>query len=43
LNNPKFASSAPPEVLAETRANLEAREEEEAKLSIALARLQEIG
>ena len=43
LNNPKFAASAPPEVLAETRANLEAREEEEAKLSIALARLQEIG
>jgi len=29
--------------LAETRANLEAREEEETKLSIALARLEEIG
>ena len=43
LNNPKFAISAPPEVLAETRANLEAREEEEAKLAIALARLEEIG
>ena len=43
LNNPNFAASAPAEVLAETRANLEAREEEEAKLSIALARLDEIG
>ena len=43
LNNPKFAISAPPEVLAETRANLEAREEEEAKLATALARLEEIG
>ena len=43
LNNPNFAASAPPEVLAETRANLEAREEEEAKLSMALARLEEIG
>ena len=42
LNNPNFAASAPAEVLAETRANLEAREEEEAKLSIALARLEEI-
>jgi valyl-tRNA synthetase len=43
LNNPNFAASAPAEVLAETRANLEAREEEETKLSIALARLEEIG
>ena len=43
LNNPKFAISAPPEVLAETRANLEAREEEEAKIATALARLEEIG
>jgi valyl-tRNA synthetase len=43
LNNPKFAISAPPEVLAETQANLEAREEEEAKLATALARLEEIG
>ena len=42
LNNPKFAASAPPEVLAETQANLEAREEEEQKLSEALARLAEI-
>ena len=43
LNNPKFAISAPPEVLAETQANLEAREEEEAKIATALARLEEIG
>ena len=42
LNNPKFAASAPPEVLAETQANLAAREEEEQKLSEALARLAEI-
>ena len=43
LNNPKFAQSAPEEVVAETRANLEAREEEEAALKAALARLAEIG
>jgi valyl-tRNA synthetase len=43
LNNPKFAESAPEEVVAETRANLEAREEEEAKLKEALARLSELG
>jgi valyl-tRNA synthetase len=42
LGNPKFAASAPPEVLAETQANLTAREEEEQKLSEALARLAEI-
>jgi valyl-tRNA synthetase len=42
LNNPKFAASAPPEVLAETKANLAAREEEEQKISEALARLAEI-
>jgi len=42
LGNPKFAASAPPEVLAETQANLAAREEEEQKLSEALARLAEI-
>ena len=42
LNNPKFAASAPPEVLAETKANLSAREEEEQKLTEALARLAEI-
>ncbi|WP_323785568.1 valine--tRNA ligase [Thalassovita sp.] len=43
LNNPKFAASAPEEVVEETRANLAAREEEEAKLKAALARLAELG
>ena len=42
LNNPKFAASAPAEVVAEARTNLAAREEEEATLLTALARLQEI-
>ncbi|MBI6629536.1 valine--tRNA ligase [Pontibaca salina] len=42
LNNPKFASSAPPEVVEETRANLAAREAEETKLREALARLSEL-
>ncbi len=43
LNNPKFAASAPEEVVEETRENLAAREEEEAKIKDALARLAEIG
>ncbi|WP_224815914.1 valine--tRNA ligase [Hasllibacter sp. MH4015] len=43
LNNPKFAESAPPEVVAETRENLAAREEEEARIKQALARLAEVG
>ncbi|SDI33401.1 valyl-tRNA synthetase [Salipiger marinus] len=43
LNNPAFADSAPEEVVAETRDNLAAREDEEAKLREALARLAEIG
>ena len=43
LNNPKFADSAPPEVIAETRANLALREAEEAKLKEAHARLTELG
>ena len=43
LNNPKFAESAPAEVVEETRDNLAAREEEEAKIKDALARLVEIG
>ncbi len=43
LNNPKFAASAPPEVLAETKANLALREEEEAQIKAAIARLAEIG
>ncbi|MEM7089011.1 MAG: valine--tRNA ligase [Pseudomonadota bacterium] len=42
LNNPKFVASAPQEVVAEAKANLVAREEEEAKLNEALARLAEI-
>lgn len=43
LKNPKFADSAPADVVAETRANLVLREEEEAKIKEALARLSEIG
>ena len=43
LNNPKFAESAPEEVVEEARENLAAREEEEATLKAALARLAEIG
>ncbi|GAB5448156.1 valine--tRNA ligase [Gymnodinialimonas sp.] len=42
LNNPKFAESAPPEVVEETAANLAAREEEEARIKQALARLNEV-
>ncbi len=42
LNNPKFVASAPAEVVEEAKANLAAREEEEAKLNEALARLAEI-
>lgn len=43
LNNPKFVASAPDEVVVETRANLAQREDEEAKLNAALARLNEMG
>ncbi|NRB05802.1 MAG: valine--tRNA ligase [Rhodobacteraceae bacterium] len=42
LNNPKFVASAPDEVVAETQANLAAREEEDAKLKEALDRLREL-
>ena len=42
LKNPKFAASAPPEVVEETRVNLAAREEEETILLEALARLAEL-
>jgi len=42
LNNPKFAVSAPPDVVEETRANLAAREEEAARLNQALDRLREL-
>jgi valyl-tRNA synthetase len=43
LNNPNFVASAPEEVVDEARANLEAREEEAAKIGAALKRLAEIG
>ena len=39
LNNPKFVASAPDEVVAEARENLALREEEEAQLKAAIARL----
>ncbi|WP_386680438.1 valine--tRNA ligase [Loktanella sp. R86503] len=41
-NNPKFAQSAPPEVVAETQQNLADREAEAEQLKTALARLSEI-
>ncbi|MEJ8561577.1 valine--tRNA ligase [Yoonia sp. GPGPB17] len=43
LNNPKFVASAPDEVVAEAKANLALRENEEAQLKAAIARLAEIG
>ena len=43
LNNPKFAASAPPEVVAEAQANLAARQEEADQLQAAMDRLAEIG
>jgi valyl-tRNA synthetase len=43
LNNPNFVKSAPEEVIDEARANLDAREDEAAKLQAALNRLAEIG
>ncbi|MEM9249907.1 MAG: valine--tRNA ligase [Pseudomonadota bacterium] len=42
LDNPKFAESAPSEVVEETRQNLSAREGEAARLREALARLAEV-
>ena len=42
LANPKFAASAPQEVVAEAQENLRLREEEEAQLKSAIARLDEI-
>lgn len=42
LNNPAFVASAPEEVVIEARANLEAREEEAAKIDMALKRLAEL-
>ncbi|NOR31044.1 MAG: valine--tRNA ligase [Sulfitobacter sp.] len=43
LNNPKFAASAPPEVVAEAQGNLDARQEEADQLQAALDRLAELG
>ncbi|MCV2877099.1 valine--tRNA ligase [Rhodobacteraceae bacterium XHP0102] len=43
VNNPKFVASAPEDVVAEARENLAAREEEEAKIKAAFARLAELG
>ncbi len=43
LNNPNFAASAPEDVVAEAKANLDSREDEQAKLQAALNRLAEIG
>jgi valyl-tRNA synthetase len=42
LNNPKFAASAPPEVVAEAQGNLDARQEEADQLQAALDRLAEL-
>ncbi|MGJ8629005.1 MAG: valine--tRNA ligase [Sulfitobacter sp.] len=43
LKNPKFAASAPEEVVAEAQANLAARQEEADQVQAALDRLAEIG
>ncbi|PVA09320.1 valine--tRNA ligase [Pelagivirga sediminicola] len=43
VNNPKFAASAPEEVVAEARENLALREEEAETLRAARARLAELG
>ena len=43
LNNPNFATSAPEDVVMEARSNLEAREDEAAKLQGALTRLADLG
>ncbi|MGB0439552.1 MAG: hypothetical protein ACPGFC_05530 [Paracoccaceae bacterium] len=43
MKNPKFLASAPDEVVAETTANLAARQDEQAKLQEALSRLAELG
>ena len=43
VNNPKFVESAPEDVVSEARENLRLREDEEAKLRAALARLAELG
>ena len=42
LNNPKFVNSAPPEVVNETRDNVEKRKEEQLQVTKALKRLDEL-
>ena len=42
LNNPNFARSAPEDVVEEARSNLEARQDEAAKLQAALTRLADL-
>ena len=43
LGNPNFAKSAPEDVVMEAQSNLEAREEEAAKITAALKRLADLG
>jgi valyl-tRNA synthetase len=43
LNNPNFAKSAPEDVVMEAQSNLEAREDEAAKIETALKRLADLG
>jgi valyl-tRNA synthetase len=43
LNNPNFAKSAPEDVVMEAQSNLEAREDEAAKIEAALRRLADLG
>ena len=43
LDNPNFARSAPEDVVMEAQSNLEAREDEAAKIRAALARLADLG
>uniref|UniRef100_UPI002FDAE3E1 valine--tRNA ligase n=1 Tax=Yoonia sp. TaxID=2212373 RepID=UPI002FDAE3E1 len=43
LTNPNFIASAPDDIVAEARANLGLRENEESQIKAAIARLQEIG
>jgi valyl-tRNA synthetase len=42
LDNPNFAKSAPEDVVMEARSNLEARQDEAAKINAALARLADL-
>ena len=42
FDNPNFVKSAPEDVVEEARSNLEARQDEAAKLQAALARLADL-